>query len=180
MRRKDRLVSREEALAIVDLAVFGTMALQDGEETYAVPLSFVRVGEALYFHGARSGRKADILARCPKVGVSFVAEVHVPAFMADVVEDVQAHHPDRVRALLPKLLTIDFASAHIVGKVNMVEDGAEREMGMRRLCERFTPGAMPWFAEGFASGDRHMAVYRVDILSVSGKRKHTVAPEGSC
>jgi hypothetical protein len=43
------------------------LGLFDGEEPYVVPLTFVRVEDALYFHSAGEGRKISILRGRPRV-----------------------------------------------------------------------------------------------------------------
>ena len=50
MRRSDRAQGRDFSLALIDRCTHGVMALSTGEAVpYCLPLSFVRVGEALYF-----------------------------------------------------------------------------------------------------------------------------------
>ena len=56
LRRAERALSREEALAALDAAPFVTVATVDDDGMpYAVPLSFVRTGDALYFHATNEG-----------------------------------------------------------------------------------------------------------------------------
>ena len=63
MRRKDRAVSREEALEALRQGEYGVLSTigPDGE-LYGVPLSYALLDEAVYFHCAREGRKLDNLA----------------------------------------------------------------------------------------------------------------------
>ncbi len=68
MRRHDReITDRTEIEAALDAAQIMSLGLFDGEEPYVVPVNFVRVGGLIYFHGAREGRKHDIIAAHPKV-----------------------------------------------------------------------------------------------------------------
>ena len=84
MRRSDRARDRDFSLALIDRCTHGVMALSTGEAVpYCLPLSLVRVGEDLYFHCARTGRKTDLLRRFPQVCVTFVGEDR-PAFVAPV------------------------------------------------------------------------------------------------
>ena len=53
MRRSDReLTDRVEIDGILDLAAELRLGLWDGQEVYVVPLNFVRIGDALFFHSA--------------------------------------------------------------------------------------------------------------------------------
>ena len=53
MRRMDRAQDRAFCLELMDRCTHGVMALSTGEDTpYCLPLSFVRVDNALYFHCA--------------------------------------------------------------------------------------------------------------------------------
>ena len=62
MRRLDREQDRQFALSLIDRCTHGVMALSTGEDTpYCLPLSFVRVGDDLYFHCAAQGRKLELL-----------------------------------------------------------------------------------------------------------------------
>ena len=60
-------MTREFALAVADKCEWTTVSFVTPEgEPYSVPVSAVRVGESLYFHSAREGRKAECIAACPK------------------------------------------------------------------------------------------------------------------
>ena len=75
MRRLDREQDRQFALSLIDRCTHGVMALSTGEDTpYCLPLSFVRVGDDLYFHCAAQGRKLELLRRCSSVCVTFVGD----------------------------------------------------------------------------------------------------------
>lgn len=81
MRRADRQQDRAFALDLIDRCSHGVVAISSGEDTpYCLPLSLVRVEDALYFHCARAGRKLDLLRRNPRVCVTFVGE-DTPVFL---------------------------------------------------------------------------------------------------
>ncbi len=76
MRRKDREITDfEKMLEVVDRCQCCRLGLVDNGEAYIVPLNFgyARCGDqlTLYFHGAREGRKADLL----KTGASVSFEM---------------------------------------------------------------------------------------------------------
>lgn len=73
MRHKDREVTdAAEMWAGVAASPWMTMALCDGEEPYAVPLSFGVADGAIYFHSSRKGHKVELLRRGGAVCCSFV------------------------------------------------------------------------------------------------------------
>ena len=66
MRRKDREMSREFALAVMDKCEWTVVSFVTPEgEPYAVPVSAVREGDTLSFHTAKEGRKIDCIAHSP-------------------------------------------------------------------------------------------------------------------
>ena len=77
MRRAKQRLSPEESLAILEKGSSDVLALWDGEEPYAVPLSYVYHQGKLYFHCARAGRKLEAARTCPKASFCVVAVDHV-------------------------------------------------------------------------------------------------------
>ena len=62
MRRKDRQLSDEDALEIVDDCEYATISLIDDEgEIFSIPISIVREDMSIFIHGARSGMKSELL-----------------------------------------------------------------------------------------------------------------------
>ena len=62
MRRKDRELSREDGLKIIDECEYAVISCVDDEgEIFSVPISPVRVGESIFIHGATAGCKAKLL-----------------------------------------------------------------------------------------------------------------------
>lgn len=154
MRRSDRQQSRAFALELIDRCTHGVMALSSRESIpYCLPLSFVRVGDSLYFHCAREGRKVDLLRSDPQVCVTFVGK-DTPAFVE------------------PAMYTTYFQSAIVTGTAVEVTEERERIQAMEALCRKVTPGHM---GEAFQRAiDQSMAataVWRIDLDEISGKEK---------
>ena len=52
MRRKDRELSVQDGLAIIDASEYGTIScIADDGEIFSVPVSVVREGASLFLHG---------------------------------------------------------------------------------------------------------------------------------
>ena len=77
MRRKDRELPAEEGYAILDEAIYGTLALGGEEGPYAVALNHVRVDGTVYFHCAREGLKIDLMRADPRACYSVVSLARV-------------------------------------------------------------------------------------------------------
>ena len=69
MRRKDRELTAEEGLAIIDACEYGTIScITDEDEIFSVPISVVREEGSVFLHGAPAAG-ADFdgrAARCDK------------------------------------------------------------------------------------------------------------------
>jgi hypothetical protein len=77
MRRRDREITDTEVIErIIREGRYCTLALADGDQPYAVSLSYgYDAGEGrLYFHAARKGRKLDAIQANPKACATIVAE----------------------------------------------------------------------------------------------------------
>lgn len=73
MRRKDREITDPQRLAeIIAACDCCRIGFYDGGEVYIVPLNFGYVEKngqyTFYFHGAKEGRKFDLLQNAPRVG----------------------------------------------------------------------------------------------------------------
>lgn len=155
MRRADRARDRAFSLDVMDQCSHGVVAISTGEGTpYCLPLSLVRVGNSLYFHGAKEGRKLELLRQNPRVCVTFVGE-------------------DRPSFVPPFEYTTYFKSVIATGTACEVTDHEERVSALLALCQKLTPEAVnqATFARAIEASDRFTAVWRIDLDEISGKEK---------
>ncbi len=155
MRRKDRSRGKEFSLELIDRCTHGVMALTTGEDTpYCLPLSLVRVGDALYFHCAHQGRKVELMRTNPKVCVTFVGG-------------------DRPAYLDKGEYTTFFQSVIVTGTVREVTDDGEKTEALRALCQKLTPQAMDGdkFEQAVSRSLPATGVWRIDMEEISGKEK---------
>jgi nitroimidazol reductase NimA-like FMN-containing flavoprotein (pyridoxamine 5'-phosphate oxidase superfamily) len=149
MRRQDRKISDEAALDIVDKCVYAVLSTVSEDGTpYGVPVSIVREGNNIYFHGALEGHKADNIARSPEVSLCCVGEVSEPA------DD----------------FTVLYESAIIFGRASLIPEKQDKIHALRLLCERHTPAHMAVFDEYVEKLIHRTAVWKISIEGVSGKR----------
>lgn len=155
MRRADRARDLDFSLKLIDQCSHGIVAISTDEGApYCLPLSLVRVGLSLYFHGALEGRKLDLMRKHPQVCVSFVGE-DCPAFR------------------LPDQYTTYFQSVIATGTAAEVTDQGEKIMALRALCQHLTPTDLTEkrFQLALRNSLTHTAVWRIDLQEISGKQK---------
>ena len=110
MRRARQALSDAACAAVLKRATSGVLALSEKDGTpYAVPLSFVDDGNALYFHCAKEGRKLDVIAQNPRA-----------AFCAVGRDDVR-----------PEAFTTRYESVTVFGKISIVKTTPKSAV---RLC----------------------------------------------
>ena len=153
MRRLDREQDRQFALSLIDRCTHGVMALSTGEDTpYCLPLSFVRVGDDLYFHCAAQGRKLELLRRCSSVCVTFVGA-------------------DRPHFQPPAMYSTYFQSAVVTGTAVELLDPEEKREALRALCQKLTPDCMDGFGAAMEKSLSVTSVWKIRMEEVSGKAK---------
>jgi nitroimidazol reductase NimA-like FMN-containing flavoprotein (pyridoxamine 5'-phosphate oxidase superfamily) len=150
MRRKDREVSRDEALAALDKAPFGVMASVDSDGApYCIPLSMARDGDWLYFHCAMVGHKIDNLRADSRVCVSFVGKAEFPK----------------------DNFTVVFESAVVIGTAEEITEDEEKIRALRLISERFTPKNMQAFDAEIAKLLKVTGVWKIHIEEIAGKTR---------
>lgn len=177
MRRKDREMSVEFGLQVIDKAEYGVLAVTDpeGDLPYAVPLSMVRRGRTLYFHSAKAGTKVDLFQEGTPVRVVFVANAAVPGL----------YKPEEARDLIKggksvdfvtgNIFTTEFSSAIVTGKIRNIEarEGRDTEfsLALEAICEKYVPDMMDFFELAMSNAHKTTRVYAVDIDEIKAKRK---------
>ena len=146
MRRFKQELPREEALAVLDRATSGVLALVDADGApYAVPLSFARVGDTLVFHCANAGHKLDAVRACGQA-----------SFCAIDQDTVVAAE-----------FTTYFRSAIAFGPITELEDPAEKTAALRALAAKYSPGLDP--TDEIDGSLRRTCVLELRIERVTGK-----------
>ena len=148
MRRAKQRLSPEESLAILEKGSSDVLALWDGEEPYAVPLSYVYSGGKLYFHCARAGRKLDAIRVCPRASFCVVA-----------ADDV-----------IPEKYTTAYRSVIVSGRLRIIEDEGEMIPALRQLAEKYHPGHSEDAEREISAGLSHMFMLELSADEISGKQ----------
>lgn len=149
MRRKDRELSYEEGLKIIDKCEYATLSVNDGDVPYSVPLSVCRSGADVFFHSADAGRKTELFTDGTPVRMVFVG-------------DVEAQK---------NAFTTAYESAIAVGKIYAVRGDEEKISALRLLSEKYCPENMAAFDKSIERSLSRTNVYRVHMESVTAKAK---------
>lgn len=155
LRRKDRAISREESLGLLARCEYGTLSTMDKDGwPYAVPLSYVLMEDAIYFHCAFSGHKLDNIARNSRVCFTVVGATQ-PVYINDY--------------------STYYECAIVRGHALQVVDEHERERALWMLAEKYLPEHMDKFEENMRHSAKRTAVYKITLDQVSGKAKRARA-----
>ena len=148
MRRKRQQLTNADSIAVLQKATSGTLALLgDNDYPYAVPISYVYDNGKLYFHSAMAGHKVDAIRRCNKASFCVIEQ-------------------DDVR---PEKYTTYFRSVIAFGRIEIVEDEAEKRTIMHMMGNRFNPNHDDALQKELESGLAHMLAIRMDIEHLTGK-----------
>ena len=148
MRRAKQRLSPEESLAILEKGSSGVLALWDGEEPYAVPLSYVYHEGKLYFHCARAGRKLEAIKVCPRASFCVVA-----------ADDV-----------IPEKYTTAYRSVIVSGPLRILTDEAEMVPALRLLAAKYNPLQGEVLDNKIAEGIPRMFMLELRADEISGKQ----------
>ena len=157
MRRKDREIRDPSAiLEILRSLPTGHLAMNDSGKAYGVTMNYyaeLRPDQlpVLFFHGAKSGRKAEILARNP--AVYFFAE------RDDGSKDI-------VRQDGSRSVTNLYASVAGEGVMHPVDDPAEKRRVLLAMANAFSTEPFDYLPDAVVE---MTAVWRLELSSLTGK-----------
>ncbi len=124
MKKAFDIKDKEQISEVLNNASFGTLSLSIDNKPYSTPLNFVEFEDEIYFHGAKKGKKIDIIKE--NAYASFC-----------VVEDY---------SLLPSYFSSDkgdacpathlFKSVIIDGKIKILEDYDEKATALEMLMQK--------------------------------------------
>ena len=109
---------------ILDNAEYGTLALCMNNKPYSVPINFVRINKDIYFHGAKKGKKVEMMKDNCLASFSVVEELSLlPSyFSSDKGDACPATHL--------------FKSVIMDGEIIFVENYDEKAEALQALMEK--------------------------------------------
>lgn len=150
MRRKDREMPKDFALAIVDKCEYAVLAVTDfSGSPYCLPVTIVRNKDAIYFHSAPQGLKADCLRKNPRVCLTCVGSTHI----------------------VEEKFTTEYESAIIRGNASEIQSDEEKTEALRLLCLRHAPSNMAAFDKAIDKSLGRTSIWKISMDEITGKRK---------
>lgn len=151
MRRKDRQMSTEETLELIERGEYGVFATT-GEEgyPYAVPVNYCYVDGKIYFHGTiEKGYKYYNICHSDKVCFTIVGNTEV----------------------LPSEFATNYESAIIIGKAKIAEDETVRQAVFKKLIEKYSSDFMKSGMEYIDKMAGVTIIYEITPEKITGKRR---------
>lgn len=160
MRRKDReITQRAQLLRVIEACDCCRVGFCTEDGVYIVPLNFGFEaggdGDVLYFHGAKEGRKAELASQKPKVGF-----------------EMDAKHRLK-EGELPCKYSFFYESVIGTGTIAPVEELTEKKRALSVIMAHYAPEKTWAFTDAQAGS---IAVFRLDIAQMSGKKNAPIAP----
>lgn len=152
-RRERQVTDIDEIIKILDKSKVLHLGLVDGDEPYVVPMNYgyIMDGEklTLYLHGARRGRKLDLMGANPKVFFEMCCDI--TPFEGDVACKYG----------------ITYASIMGRGTARIVEDVEEKKLGLSTLMKTQT-------GKDFTFDDKMVSVVsviKIDVIEYTAKHR---------
>ena len=163
MRRANREVTDHADLAgIIGRAHVLHVGFSDAEGLAVVPMNYGfewaegRGLPTFWLHSAGEGRKADAWASSPEVALELYVEGGV------ITGDYSCAY------------SYAFESVMAWGRIRPVTDAAEKLRGLTQVMAHMAPGAPVTFSDEVVA---RVAVWRIDVERISGKRREVKAPK---
>lgn len=147
MRRKDRAISKKEAVDLLNEAEYGVLSTVDENGVpYGVPLNFCVIEECIYFHCAPEGQKVDNLLQNSSVSFCVVGNTEV----------------------LPGKFSTKFASTIISGEVEEVFD-LDKQLALEGLLKKYSADFFDKGKRYIAEAKEKTAVFKITVKELTGK-----------
>lgn len=172
MRRKDREMSKNFGIQVIDNSTHGVLSIIDeNNEPYGIPLSIVRDGNNLYFHSASDGKKVKAFEKNSMISIAFVGKTRIPENYSKEELDEIAKDRTKFSTLVSKVFTTEYESAIVKGQIQLVHNEDEKIKAMKLICEKYTPTKMDYFNAAIESGLKLVNMYKIEIQEITAKRK---------
>jgi nitroimidazol reductase NimA-like FMN-containing flavoprotein (pyridoxamine 5'-phosphate oxidase superfamily) len=149
MRRKDRLLSNDETVSIIEKGEYGILStVSSSNEPYGVPLNYCFINDNIYFHCALEGKKLDNIANNSKVSFCVVGETKIQ----------------------PENFSTEFESCIVQGTAIEVID-EEKHMALKGLIQKYSQQFEFEGLEYIKKVQEKTKVLKIVSKSFSGKAK---------
>lgn len=149
MRREEKEITDiAEIEKVIKKATCCRIGLVDEDEPYVVPVCFGYERNAIYFHGALEGRKAELIKKNNKVCFEIDTDVAV------------------VKSEKPCGWTMKYKSVIGMGRVSILENDEEKTQALKLIMKQYSEGEFSFSNSVLDSA----LVVKVNIESITGKQ----------
>ena len=149
LRRKDRAIPQDEAMAILNKAEYGVLStISDNGEPYGVPLNFCIIDGYIYFHCAVEGQKIDNITQNSSVSFCAVGNTKI----------------------LPDEFGAKYESVIVSGEVEEVAD-INKQIALEGLLHKYSPEFFDNGIEYIETLREKARVFRISIDRLTGKAR---------
>lgn len=149
LRRKDRAIPQEEAIAILKKAEYGVLStISENGKPYGVPLNFCIIDHCIYFHCAVEGQKINNIKQNKFVSFCAIGNTEI----------------------LPDRFGTKYESVIVSGEVEEVFD-MNKQIALEGLLHKYSP-------EFFGNGIKYIEsliektrVFKIAINKLTGKAR---------
>ncbi|HHT64036.1 MAG: pyridoxamine 5'-phosphate oxidase family protein [Bacillota bacterium] len=147
LRRKDRKMGEEEAREILAKGEYGVLSMvSPSGYGYGIPLSYVYLNNAIYFHCALHGYKRDILKTNNKVSFCVIGEA----------------------VTIPEKFSVKYRSVIVFGRAVEVFE-SERETALLALAAKYSPDYPEEGKAEIRKDGPRTCVIKIIVEHISGK-----------
>ena len=149
LRRKDRAIMEEEAMALLSSAEYGVLStVSDNGQPYGVPLNFCVIGRCIYFHCAIEGRKINNIKHNNSVSFCTVGNTEI----------------------LPDQFGTKYESAIVSGEIEEVFDDS-KQIALEGLLHKYSPDFFDKGSKYIEAMREKTRVFKITIRNLSGKAR---------
>lgn len=149
LRRRDRAIKKDEALALLYAAEYGVLSTVSADGSpYGVPLNFCVIEHCIYFHSADEGQKIDNMKWNKHVSFCVIGNTEI----------------------LPGEFSTKYESVIVSGEAEEVF-GNDKQVALRGLVQKYSPGFIDKglnYIDDFSDTTR---VFKIRINKLSGKAR---------
>ena len=152
LRRKEKEIKEKaEIEQVLREATVGRLGTSRDDTPYVVPVSYVYDDGKIIIHGAKQGKKMDDIQANPRVCFEVDTSEIIPS-------DDPCNYSYRYRSVIAN------------GTAKILDDPAEKLVGLRLLTEKYAPGNGPTLTEEHLNKNSNLNVVEIKIQDMTGKK----------
>ena len=161
MKSQFEIKDKELIDDILNNISYGTLALCSNNIPYSVPINFVQINNNIYYHGAKKGKKMDIIHNNSVASFSVVESYSI----------IQSYFSSNDNLACPA--THFFKSVCIDGEIQLVNNYDEKVLALQGLMQKLQPEGKykPLNEEVYTKMINATQVYKLVPKNIKGKIK---------